>query len=140
TSEKRKLEYRQSTKTETTNGFSMIDRLNKKPLTNKKILLIGLSSRVNDFSSYIDKTFEVDMQHLTGDEHKQRIRAQILKSDYVLISTHENSHDTSTFVAKICNDNNIPFKSTHSTGFSGVLLDAINLIKTTDSNKQSVSS
>lgn len=127
--ESRKLSHRQSNQSvQTESGNSMIERLDKTPFLGKKILLVGLASRVNDFKLSLVKTDDIEMVHLTGDEHKARIRAQILKADIVLLSTQENSHDATKYVASLCNDKNIPFKSTSGDGLFGILNDAKELI------------
>lgn len=127
--ESRKLSHRQNNQSESETGFSMIDRLDKTPFLNKNFTLIGLGSRVNNFRDSLDKAEEIQMVHMTGDEHKAKIRAQIIKSDFVVLSTYENSHDTTKYVAKICNEYNIPFTSTHGNAIFSVLMDAIKLIE-----------
>ncbi|ARO21412.1 hypothetical protein B2J90_28775 (plasmid) [Bacillus tropicus] len=126
--ESKRLTYRQNNATESESGFSMIDRLDKTPFLNKKILLVGLEGRMNDFKDSLNGVEEIQLTHLTGDEHKQRIRSQILKSDYVIISTQENSHDASKYVAKVCNEFFVPCKSTSADGLFGVLMDVKELI------------
>lgn len=127
--ESKRLLHRQNNVVESESGFSMIDRLDKTPFLGKKMLLVGLGSRENDFKSSLDKTEEIQLTHLSGDEHKQRIRAQILKADYVVIPTQENSHDTSKYVASICNEYHIPCTSTKADGLFGVLMDLKELIE-----------
>ncbi|MES9681671.1 DUF2325 domain-containing protein [Gottfriedia acidiceleris] len=127
--EAKKLLHRQNNITETESGTSMIDRLDKTPFLDKKILLVGLESRINDFKLALYKTDEFEFVHLTGDEHKQRIRAQILKADYVVIPTQETSHDCSKYVASICNEYHIPCTSTNADGLFGVLMDVKDLIE-----------
>lgn len=127
--EARKLQHRQHNQVDSESGLSMIDRLDKTPFLNKSLLLVGLGSRINDFKQSLDKQEEIDLVHLSGDEHKARIRAQILKADFVFISTFENSHDTSKYVATICNEYDIPFTSTSGDGLFSVLRDAKELIE-----------
>lgn len=127
--EAKRLLHRQNNSVETECGPSMIDQLDKTPFLNTRILLVGLASRMNDFTQMLGKTNEIDFVHLSGDDHKAKTRAQILKADIVLIATVENSHDTSTYVADICNQYNIPCRSTHEDGLSGVLRDAKSLIE-----------
>ncbi|MCY9308807.1 hypothetical protein MOF23_07470 [Bacillus inaquosorum] len=127
--ESKRLSYRQTNQSEQIEtGFSMIDRLDKSPFLEKTILLIGLRSRINDFKSSLEKTNEINLVHLSGDEHQARIRAQILKADFVLLSTYENGHDKSKFAASLCNEFGIPFTSTKADGLFGVLQDAKELI------------
>lgn len=125
--ESRMLHHRQNTQDESESGLSMIDRLDTTPFLNKKILLIGLAGRINDFKMHLSKT-DIDFTHLTGDEHKQSIRSKILKADYVLLSTYENSHDATKYSAVLCNEYYVPCKSTSADGLFGVLMDAKELI------------
>ncbi|MFE4029263.1 hypothetical protein ACFX4N_24235 [Priestia sp. YIM B13551] len=127
--ESRKLQHRQNTQAETEPGFSMIERLDKTAFEGKKIVLVGLKSRMNDFRASLDKVEEIDMVHLDGDEHKTRIRSRILKADIVILSTYENSHSTTKYVAALCNEFDIPCKSTSADGLFGVLRDAKQLIE-----------
>ena len=133
TVESRRLSYRQNNPTESEAGLSMIDRLDMNPFLNKKIVLIGLSSRVNDFKMYLDKVEGMQFVHLTGDEHKMKIRSNLASADFAVISTFENSHDTSTYCAEICNTYGIPCTSTHAVALTGVLNDLRDLI-----NKQEI--
>ncbi|MEH7612026.1 hypothetical protein [Gottfriedia acidiceleris] len=59
------------------------------------------------------------------------MKSNILKADFVLFSTFENSHDASKHGAKICNEFYIPLPCTSTTadGLTGVLMDAAKLIK-----------
>lgn len=132
--ESRKLLHRQNNPMTNESGFSMLDRLDQTPFIGLKILLIGLRSRVSDFAQLIEKCEDVNMIHLDGYEHKMRIRAQIQKADYVIVSTYENSHDATKYTAKICNEYNIPMTATHSDGFMSVLRDTKELIDQTRKN------
>lgn len=128
TIESKKLNYRQNNPVESEAGTSMIERLDMTPFLNKKIVLIGLGSRVNDFKMYLDKVEDMHFTHLTGDEHKMKIRSNLASADFAIISTYENSHDTSTYCADICNTYDIPCTSTHADALTGVLNDLRDLI------------
>ncbi|MFE7821370.1 hypothetical protein ACFU1R_24620 [Priestia megaterium] len=121
--EARRLNHRQNNQTESEAGLSMIDRLDTTPFLNKTIVLIGLRSRKKGFASILHNNKDINLIHLTGDENRARIRGDVLKADYVLLSTSENGHHTTNYVADICNEKNIPFTSTNSDGLFGVLMD-----------------
>lgn len=117
-----RLTYRQNNKEDDKDsGLAMLDRLDTTPFRNQNILLIGLASRKSDFKDMLRDNVDINLNHLTGDEHKASIQSQIMKADIVLISTRENSHDSSKYVASICNEQDIPFTSTHADGLFGVL-------------------
>ncbi|MEX3713442.1 hypothetical protein ABFV99_13640 [Cytobacillus horneckiae] len=131
--ERKKLQHRQNNQAEPTElGNTMMDRLDKTPFLNKRILLVGLRSRINDFKMITDRTDEIDFIHLSGDDHRAKTRAEILKSDIVLLSTQENSHETTQYVSSLCNSNSIPATCTHNTGLFSVLMDAKELIEKQD--------
>lgn len=126
--ESRKLQYRKNNNIKTEAGTSMLERLDKQALLNHHIVLVGLESRKNDFSNNLKGFNEVKLTHLTGDESKTSIFSTLEKADYVLISTFENSHDASKYVAKACKGLDVPCTHTHSDGLYGILNDAIELI------------
>lgn len=132
--ESRRLHYRKNNSMETEAGINMLERLDKQPLLNRNIVLVGLEGRKNDFSSNL-KGSNIQLTHLTGDEKKTSIRSTLKKADYVLISTFENSHDASKFTAKTCKELNVPCTHTHADGLHGVLMDALELIRCVEENK-----
>ncbi|MEK1828848.1 hypothetical protein AAAC51_06800 [Priestia megaterium] len=87
---------------------------------------------MNDFKALLDKTNEIDMIHLDGYEHKTRIRSRVLKADYVMISTVENGHKVTPYVAALCNEFDISFTSTSADGLTGILHDLKKLIDQTE--------
>lgn len=75
--ESKRLVHRQNNATESELGFSMIDRLDKN-LFWTKILLVGLEGRMNNFKDSLDGVEEIQLTHLTGDEHKQKFALRFL--------------------------------------------------------------
>lgn len=127
--EERRLAYRSDTDDEDAEkGLKALDRVDTTDLTDQKILLVGLAHAVTQFENALSEVGHFQFTHLTGDEHKMRIRSQIIKATIVLISTVQNSHDTSKYVADVCNTHDIPFTSTHGTGITSILNDAKDLI------------
>ncbi|PFH91387.1 hypothetical protein [Bacillus sp. AFS088145] len=70
--------------------ISMMDRLDKTPFLGKKILLIGLEGRINDFRQLLDKGREIDFTHLSGDEQKQFIKHEIKMVGLLLFQRHKS--------------------------------------------------
>ena len=137
TVEERRLTHRQNNPTESEQGLSMIDRLDTTPFLNKKIVLVGLESRMNDFKKSLQKAPEIELVHFSGDEHKSTIKSQLRKANYVLLSTKEASHDVTYYCAEVCNELGVPCTSVHGDGLFSVLTDCKKLIDQTDEVKAS---
>ncbi|MEX3625431.1 hypothetical protein [Viridibacillus arvi] len=127
--EEMRLAHRKNNKDDTESlGLAMMDRIDTAPYRNKQILLIGLASRMTDFKEMLKGKEDVSLEHMTGDETKSFIRSQISKADIVLLSTQENSHDTTKYVASVCNELDVPFRSSHADGLFSILLDTKELL------------
>lgn len=111
--------------------LNILAEVDKKIFSKKRILLIGLADKVTDFETFINKSENIDLFHLLGNEHKQRIRSQISKSDLVLISTKDTDHDLSYYVSTVCNKYDIQFVSTSSDNFKDIMLDAEKVLTNT---------
>ena len=129
--EKARLLQRQTQKKNNTNvGPSMLDRIDKSVLIGKKVIIVGLEGRMNDFNSVLahPNNRKLNVVHLTGDESEAVLRREIKDSDVVLLSTKENSHDATILGHAICKDLNVPVTSTDADGLYSILISAIELL------------
>ncbi|MBQ0139009.1 MAG: DUF2325 domain-containing protein [Kurthia sp.] len=131
--EKARLLQRQNQKKKDSThiGPSMLDRINKTLLIGKKMVIVGLESRMNDFKNILahPNNENLNIVHLTGDEREAVLRSEVKNADVVLLSTKENSHDATISAAAICKDYDVPVTSTDADGLYSLLLCAIGLLE-----------
>ncbi|MGL4819081.1 MAG: DUF2325 domain-containing protein, partial [Bacilli bacterium] len=94
----------------------------------KRIGLLGLDSRMTHFRDAL-RDYAIELEHYCTDENKKRLKANIPKCDFFIISTRECSHTASTFAAGVCQEHNVPLTYTHGAGIFSVLTDAISFLE-----------